>query len=242
MKVLSKVEDLYYSWPVRDGGTAIVDGALIMPGVTADTDLGLAILATGAAADAIGTIQGARAAVAALDSNVTGTVWHLEKIAPAFDGRLMRVEYDQTDTMAVASNTTTNLVITSLEDNIDTSWTYAVTGTGIGKLSFLTSSASGSATQKTAMGFDATTTVIKILRLFHQLAKLNTASDKIGTDAAAGSWTMTVIQNWIKNSTRAWQHLDPTVHDNLSGLNTTGLATKFFADVLVRNTLAWTID
>ncbi len=242
MKVLSKIESQYYSWPVLDGGTDIVDGALLMPGVTAETDLGLLILATSAAADAIGFQCGLRDASETTDSAANGTAWNLETVVPCFSGVIVRAEYDQADTAAVASNSGTTLTITSLEDNIDTSWIYAVGGTGAGELSFLATSASGSAVQKTAMGWSSDTTVIKIPRLFHPLVKLNSTSDKIGTDAAAGSWTVVVIQNWIKNVSRAWEILDPTKHDNLSGLNATGLATKFYADLLVRNSAAYTID
>jgi hypothetical protein len=241
MRVLSAIESQYFSWPVKHGGTAMVDGALLMPGVTADTDLGVLIVAATAGADAIGALQGPLATTAG-NTLVTGTVWNLRTVSPAFSGAVIRSEYDLTDTAAVASNSGTTLTITSLEDNIDTSWAYAVTGTGAGELSFLASSASGSATQKTAMGWSSDTTVIKILRLFHQLAKLNAAADKIGTDAAAGSWTMLVLQNWIQNTVRGLEILDPTVHDNLDGLNATGRATKFFCDLMVRNAGGYTID
>lgn len=242
MDVIGKVESQYYSWPVKHAAADIPDGALLMPGVTAGTDLGVLIVAATAGADAVGRLHGLLDASEVTDTLVNGTVWNTRTVTPVFPGVLVRSEYDQADTAAVASNSGTTLTITSLEDDIDTSWIYAVGGTGAGELSFLTASAAGSATQKTAMGWASDTTVIKILRLFHQLAKLVTAADKIGTDAGAGSWTIVVLQNWIKNNTRAWEILDPTKHDNLSGLNATGLATKFYCDLVVRNAGAFTVD
>lgn len=241
MEIIRDLNTLQYTWPIKNSAAAMVDGALLMPGVTADTDLGVLIVASGAGADTVGTLMGAIAATAT-NTLVAGTAWLTRNVVPAFNGVLIRAENDQTDTMAVVSNSSTTLTITSLEDNIDTSWIYAVGGTGVGKLSYLASSASGSATQKTAMAFDSTTTVIKILRLFHQLTKVTTAADKFGTDAAAGSFTCVVLQNWIKNTNRVFEVLDPTVHDNLSGLSATGLATKFYTDVCIRNTAAYTID
>ena len=242
MQVIGKADTLYYSWPVLDGGTDINDGALLMPGVTAETNDGVLILATGAAADAVGLQQGLRDASETTDTNVAGTAWNVEQVAPIFTGAVVRVEYDQTDDMDVASTSTVTTTITSLEDNIDTGYLYAVSGTGAGLLSFIITSASGSCTHVTATAWDSTTDVIKILPLFHQLAKLRTQADRIGTDAAVGSWTIVVLQNWIKNTNRAWEYLDPTKHDNISGLSATGLATKFYADVMVRNSAAFTTE
>lgn len=239
MRVLRDLETQQYSWPVKHGATTIVDGALLMAGATADTDLGVLILATSAGADCMGILQGQLASTVS-DTLVTGTVWNTRLVHPVTPMRVIQADYDTADTAAVASNASTTLTITSLEDNIDTSWAYAVAGTGIGELSFLASSASGSATQKTAMGWDNTTTVIKILRLFHQLAKLNTTADKIGTDAAAGSYTCLVLQNVIHYGMTEVP-LDPTKHDNLSGLNAYG-DLKFRAQIGVRNAGPYTTE
>ncbi len=240
MRVKRRGDTLEYNWPVKNGAAAINDGSAVMPGVTADTDLGVLIPTTGAGADTIGFTVGK---ILAADPNttVTGTVWKTQAITPCAAMTIAEVDYDLTDTMAVSSTSTTTVTITSLEDNIDTSYLYAVSGLGAGLLAFLASSASGSATSKTATGWDSTSVVIKILRLFHQLAKINSTSDKIGTDAAAGSWTIVILQNYISNISRT-EVLDPTKHDNLSGLSAAGLGTRFYADVAIRNSAAFTID
>lgn len=241
MRVKRRGDTQEYYWPVKNGAALIADGALLMPGVTADTDLGVLIPATTACSDAVGTLIGKMAATET-NTLVAGTAWKTWPVCPIGPMVVLEVDYDLTDTMAVASNSSTTLTITSLEDNIDTSWVYAVSGTGAGELSYLASSASGSATQKTAMGWSSDTTCIKILRLFHQLAKINSTSDKIGTDAAAGSWTCVILQNYLSCLGRPSEVLDPTKHDNLDGLSATGMGTRFYADVAVRNSAAYTID
>lgn len=233
-------EILNYFWPVKHGGTTINDGALLMPGVTAETDLGVLILATSAGADAIGLLSGQLASTVT-DTLAAGTVWQVKNVQPAAPMHVIESEYDLTDTMAVASTSSTTVTITSLEDNIDTSYLYAVSGTGAGSLYFVATSASGSCVTKSATGWDSTTACVKILRLFHQLAKLNSTSDKIGTDAAAGSYTCVVLQNWLR-SNGSRNYLDPTKHSGLTGLSTAYLGTKFFADICVRNGTPYTID
>lgn len=237
MYIASGRDPVVVKVPVSAASTAIVQGALIMPGVTADTDLGLFVLGASAAADALGVIRGPFAV--ADNASVLGTKWTLADVELFDQYTPVMVEYDQSDTMAVASNSGTTLTITSLEDNIDTSWFYAVSGTNSGKLSFLVSSASGSATQKTAMGYASDTTGIKILRLGHQVAKLNTAGTKIGTDAAAGTWTVCILENYIDAPQNGIQMalLDPTKHDDL-----TLTSPRFYAKLLVRNTAGHTID
>lgn len=241
MRVTRRSDTQEYYWPVKNTAAAIADGAILMPGVTAETDLGVLIPGTSAIADAIGTLTGP---IAATDTNtlVNGTAWLVKNVSPIVPMSIVRVDYDTADTAAVASTSGTTVTITSLEDNIDTSYLYAVSGTGAGLLAFVATSASGSCVTKTATSWDSTTTVIKILRLFHPLVKINSTSDKIGTDAAAGSWTVVVLQNYVSNIQRVSQVLDPTVHDNISGLSATGVGTRFYADVAVRNSAAYTID
>lgn len=216
------------SVPVTGGGSALADNALVMRGVTAGTDLGLAIRATSAGADTLGRILGPHAT--ALDSVVAGTTWTYREVELLDCVYTEMVEYDQTDTMAVASTSGTTVTVTSLEDNIDTGWLYAVSGTGIGKLAFLTASASGSATSKTATAWDSTTTLIKIVPICHKIVKLNSAATKIGTDAGAGSFTCFVWETWFEAKGYSLQQLNPTLHDNL-----TLTQARFYARLSIRS-------
>lgn len=231
MRMISGQEPVMIEVPIYN--TAILaDGALIMPGVTADTDLGLAILATGAGADAIGILKGSLAIAAS--ANVGGTVWNYTKVELVDDICITEIEYDQTDTMAVASTSGTTVTVTSLEDNIDGSWLYS---TVTKSLFFLSASASGSATTKTASGWTSADTLIKILRPFHQVAKLNSAGTKIGTDAGAGSWTVVVLENWFEDVDRGPVRLDPTKHNGI-----TLTSPRFWSKIVVRNPVGHTID
>jgi hypothetical protein len=239
MRVKRDLETQQYTWPVKHGGTTINDGALLMAGTTAETNLGVLIIASSAGADCMGILVGQLASTVT-DLLVAGTVWNQKLVHPVTPMRVIECDYDTTDTMAVASTSTTTVTITSLEDNIDTSYLYAVSGTGIGSLYFVDTSTSGSCTTKTATGWDSTTTAIKVLRLFHQLAKLNTTADKIGTDAGAGSYTLLILQNWIQYGGQKVP-LDPTKHSGLTGLNSYG-DIKFLADIGCRNAGPYTID
>ena len=241
MRVNRRSDTQEYYWPIKNGAAAIADGSVLMPGVTAETDLGVLIPGTSAIADAIGILTGP---IAAGDTNtlVAGTAWLTKPVCPIAPVSVVRVDYDLADTAAVASTSGTTVTITSLEDNIDTSYLYGISGTGAGLLAFVATSASGSCVTKTATAWDSTTTVIKFMRLFHPLVKINSTSDKIGTDAAAGSWTVVVLQNYISTLGRESEVLDPTKHDNISGLSSTGRGTRFYADIAVRNSAAYTID
>ncbi len=226
--------------PVRHGGTTRNIGTLLMPGVTAETDDGVLITGATAVADAFGILK-SQLASSVTDTDADGTAWNVRPVELLWAARVIRCEYDLTDTLVTASSSGTTITITSLEDNIDSGWIYIVAGDAIGQLVYLVTSASGSAVSKTALSPVAagTDTAIKILPLFHQLAKINSTADKIGTDAAVGSWTILVIQNWIRR-VGTLEALDPTKHEN-TGLNSDG-SLKFFADLAVRNTAAQTTE
>lgn len=232
MRVISGNEPVRIEVPVYATGSTIADGALIMLGATADTDLGLAIIGASAGTDSLGILKGT--CTVAESAAVAGTAWNYKTVELNDVYEIMEVEYDQADTMAVASTSTTTVTVTSLEDNIDGSWLYStVTKT----LFFVTASASGSCTTKTASGWTSADTLIKILRFGHPLAKLNTAATKIGTDAAAGSWTVTILENWFEDVDRGPVRLDPTKHNGI-----TLTSPRFWSKLIARNTAGHSID
>lgn len=232
MRVITGQEPITIEVPVYAASVDLADGSLLMPGVTAETDLGLAIVAASAGADAIGVLKGTVSTAA--DSAADGTAWVYKKVELVDRVEILEVEYDQTDTMAVASTSGTTVTITSLEDNIDTSWLYSTVSKN---LFFIATSASGSCVTKTATGWTSADTVIKILRIFHPLVKLNTAGTKIGTDAAAGSWTVAILENWFEDVNYPPTRLDPTKHNGITLTNP-----RFWAKLLVRNTLGHTTE
>lgn len=235
--------------PVYDA--ALIDlGELVMQGTTdpdsgADHGVAFVTAVTGSnaeAVDALGislmsrsttgpnpTINGDTVSVATLP-DVANPPYNKCIVNP---GAVYLAEYDQADTMAVASTSTTTVTVTSLEDDIDTGWIFMVSATVSGNdanLRQLTASASGSATMDSALtgGNETSGTAIKILPVNHRLTKLNAASTGLGTDAAAGSGVaLHVVENFVADDGLSFQPLRARKH---RGLNLTGNA-KFYAAV-----------
>lgn len=244
--------------PVIGGAADLAAGAIVMRGATAETDLGVLINCTATSlVDAVGVLAELHDYSESGDASISGAdTWFgipATKVqSPArqvelLDAHtLLNIPYDLSDTAAVGSYSAPTVTITSLEDNIDTGFLYIVGGTGIGQLEFIATSASGSCTVSSnfATALDNTSTVIKILPLFHQLAKIAvataTAETKIGTDAGAGSARIMVMQNRIVRRGLD-ETLDPHQHGGLTGLNSlSGL--KFYAVVQALNTSFHPID
>lgn len=232
-------QEIVRDYPVFGNAADIVEGAIVMRGATPGTNQPFAIVASGACADVIGLLKELHDYSVDGDSNVGGTTLVNRKIL-INPFAVFQAEYDQTDTMAVVSSSGTTVTITSIEDNIDGGWVYAVAGTGKGQLQFITAADGSTITTKTASGWDSTTTLIKILPLWHQLGKLNTAGDKLGTDAAVGSAVITNLDNWIQADTIPFTKLDPTLHSGLTGLDTRNV--KFYSDIIFRDHALNTID
>lgn len=225
--------------PVDGQGAAISEGALLMPGVTATDssakNLSVAILADGAAANAIGILATKKLAASANDPVVNSGTGAVTKepssssvgcsypVDPLLPGCEVAIEYDQTSSgyLAVTSATSTVITITSLEDNIDGSWIYVVSGTGAGQLEYAVASASGSITVKSAMTttLDNTSNIIILRRRFHALHTLSTDRTKLFTGAAAGSCTWVNLKNEIKYAgLEGWREPDPAFdHDKQFG-------------------------
>lgn len=217
--------------PVSGETADLLDGGLLMPGTTQGNDLGLAIPLTGASPATLGRLKGDFDATD-LDSVQAGTKWTYREVELLQPVHLETFEYSQAtaDTLSVASSSGTTVTITSLENNADTCWLYAVSGTGAGILAFATACTGGTATTKTATGWDSTTKVIRIHRFGHPLVTLN-AAGMLKTQAAVGTFTVFNFENYVESSqggvTR--QLLDPTKHDNL-----TLTRARFFSRMSVR--------
>lgn len=218
--------------PIYGAGADIVAGAAVMRGATPGTNGGQLIVAAGALADVVGVLEELHDFSVSGDSAIAGTAWVKRKVT-INPFAVYRAEYDATDDADVASVSGTGVTITSLEDDIDAGWLLGDDGF----LTFLTASTSGSATAKDnletgpATAWSSTTDVIKILPQFHQLAKINAAGNKLGTDAAAGSGLIVVLENYIQfDGISKPEILDPTKH---SGLRLTNA--KAFSDIRFRD-------
>jgi len=228
--------------PVFGGGANISEGAVVIRGATPGTNGGFGILGTGALADVLGVAAELHTnTVSGDDTNTGGTNLTLRKVI-INPFAIWQVEYSQAsaDVLAVTSSSGTTVTITSLEDDIDRGWLYAVGGTGAGRLALITASASGSCTTKETTGWDSTTTVIKILPQWHQLGVINTAATMLSTTAAVGTAAITVLDNYYQSDSVAFKRLDNLLDSGVTGLNS--LNVRFFARILFRNHALNTLD
>lgn len=231
--------------PVDGAGVDVEKGALMTFGVTAATDMGVYIVSGAAGADVVGLLGNLHDFSDTGDSTPeVATKSYVTHEIELFCGvPILAVEYDLTDVIDATGGSANTITATSLEDNIDGGWIYIVSGTGIGQLAHINSAASGTATLATIDTAPVSAdTFIKILAPNIQAVKLNTARTKIGSDAAAGSWTVHILKNQFthRGVTGRWIDLDPLLHHNLQGLDSRDV--KFRSLVIPRNTAWNTID
>lgn len=246
MRIRNYGPDNVTSLPVSSNGTALVEGALMLRGITGSQPFGHLRLATGTSAtpDIVGVLRQSLIATT-FDTDAAGTIFTTRPVQLAYTGRVLRARYATasadliTCTQAV---TTTTITVTSLEDDIDTAFLYVVSGTGAGQVNYLTAAASGSATLKAAFAtsLDTSSKFIKILPLFHQLGSLNADGTALSSQAAAGAVKISIVRNWFEINGDEVQ-LNPTKHSALTGLSSL-VGTKFGADIIIRDTFSATVD
>ena len=219
---------------VRHGSTTVQAGALVMRGATGEQDFGMAIVGAPAYVDVIGVLL-EELLSSVTDSTILGTTDNRRKVAIAPFGSYL-AEYSQAaaDDVAVTSSSSTTITVGSLEDNIDGGFIFVNAGTASQReLRYLTASASGSATMKSALTTNLTSadSILKILPRLHQLVDLNTASVSVLTAAAAGTGRLTVVENYIKDVNIPMQPLSPVTHGALT-LSSRG---KLYAELTLIN-------
>jgi len=234
----------HYRFPIFGNSADVKVGAFLKRGTTAETDLGTLMKASGTSAqpDILAILSELHDFSDTGDALVDGTTFVTHDCELVVPTRVLQLEYDKDSKIdATQAVNSTTITITSLENNIDTAFLYVTAGTGAGQTNFLTASASGSATLKAAFGtnLDTTSDLIKILPRFHQVIGLNSDGTKLSSQAAAGSVTGLVLDNFIQRGGGSLEQLDWTKHDALKGLPT---RTKFYSDLVLRNTAIYTID
>jgi hypothetical protein len=228
MKIVSNAsgKSTIIKMPIDSNGTTLVAGALLTMGVTAASNMGALIVSGAAAADAVGILLGpdfpaTGEADSTIETGVTRTLREVELLHP---GDIVAVEYDQADTVAVASGSVTTGVITGSDDESGC-WHYYTAGGGIGQLAYIKSYSSDTSTYKSALTTDPSTSsplVIRILAPGRTLVKITTNASTLGTDAADGSADALVLRNeFTYDGAPGWLELDYTKHHNLqlNGLN-----------------------
>ena len=240
MKVIRSIPSRLRRFPIDGGGSDIQEGAVVMLGATAATNQGTLILADATAADAVGLLAKLHDFSAVGDAAPdVGTSWPLQEVIPFLPGCEVAAEYDQDTVLSVASATSTVITITSLADDMDGSWIYVVSGTGLGQLVFCTAGGSGTLTAKAAMTttLDNTSKVIVISPQFYALHTPSSDRTKLISVLDPASATMAWVG--LRNEYRAageegWIELDPTKH---SGINIGTTDVKIRAILSPRDTL-----
>ena len=207
--------------PVDGNGSDIQIGALLMRGVTDEVNRGVAILATSAAADAIGIL--AELHDFSVDGDTTmedGAVLvkHPVEIIKPGDEVFAELADDASNDVDVASYSNGTVTITSLEDDIDGGWMYVRAGAGVGQVGYIKESASGSCVLKSAFttALDNTSKVLILRPLFHQTVELDSTASKIKSTAAAGNLPWRILEHLITyDGLEGWKPLDMVNHHNL---------------------------
>jgi len=238
MKVIRTIPSRVREFPIDGSGSDINEGAVVMPGVTADQDLSVLIKASGASADAVGLLAELHDFSVSGDSTPEDGAAHvLRQVIPFLPGCEVAAEYDQDTVLSVASYSAPTISITSIADNLDGSWVYVVSGTGIGQLGYCSASALGTLTLKSAFttALDNTSKVVVIRRQFFALHTLNSDADKIIASLANGSLPWLCLRNEYKAAAEeGWIELDPTKHHDLQ---LSGRSPVFRAILSPRDTL-----
>lgn len=246
MKIVNYGPDHKLNVPIYGAGASIEKGALVKRGATPATDNGMAVKASGASAipDILGILTAGLNYASEGETLIDGTKFVVKPVELVNPVRAVRIEYDKSSMIACTSAVdTATLTLTSLEDNIDAAFLYVAEGTGIGQTNYLVASAAGSATLKAAFGtsLDNTTSkLLKILPRFHQIFSLNSAGTKLASQAAAGAVKGIVLDSFIERNGRL-EALDPTKHAALTKLNSLS-SIRFYADVLIRDAIPYSID
>ncbi len=212
-------------FPIDGKGSDIQAGAMVMPGVTTagsgGDDGGCIVLADETAADAVGVLVALHDYSVVGDSDTyTGVAQVWAEVDPFYPGCLVAVEYDLTDTMAIASmQSTTQVRVTSMEDAASGAWLYVYSGTGVGQLLYVIYNDDTDLFLKSAPTtalVAADSTLVHIHPLFWKAHNIKATMDKLVTDAAAGTWYATTLRNQMKyDGQEGWIDLDPGLHHNL---------------------------
>lgn len=208
-------------YSIDGNGSDIKDGALVMRGVSDETDKGTVILASSAGADAVGILEELHDFDVTGDTTMEdGLVDVRRRVGVLLPGDEVAAEFSHlnADDSAVASMATTQTMrITSQEDDTDGGWVYVISGASAGLLSYIIENDGTDLTLKTVPTIqpDNTSLVSHMRPRFHQTTGLSADATKLRTAAAAGSlpWRTLDLQILEPGASR-WESLNPTIHDN----------------------------
>lgn len=156
---------------------------------------------------------------------LTGTIWKCY-----WDGAAA-------NDIDVSSSTSTVLTHASGDDNLDGSWVYINSGTGVGQLRFCSAAAATTKTVSTAFTTTPDSTS-DFLLIRHP--GLPTGGQNLDTtfslllSALSATGQILILKNFIEYAGRPVEELDPAKHAALDGLNNLGV--RFFSHIMFMDT------
>lgn len=239
--VLSPAGKASLLFPVSGAGANIPLGTPLMRGATGGTNKGVLIPVTATSNAHVVGLLGEKHVYGSSGDALTATLvsWFAQNgqltsgnvsfpshpIEWLDTGVVARVEYSLASTVAVASASSTSIVVTSFEDNFDGGFLYVNAGTGIGQLFFVQASSSGTITIPAAptVALDTTSKLTKIMPYFLDTPvwKINTTTQPttIDSTAATGTGRAVCLGSFIQKGDGIAQTLDPKAYSGATGLS-----------------------
>lgn len=238
--LVSKYIDMNYLFPFSGAGVDVPVGAFVQAGLTAGTNVGVAIPGVATAGDATNFHIGVLGEMHDFSVSGDATTQTLVTWFPGFGaadsacpshaiqlGRtanVVKLPYDLTSTVTVTSATSTVISITSAENSLDGGFIYVNAGTGIGQLEFIKSSTTSDITVIAAMTttLGASSRLTKVLPHFHQfptwLVNTTVQGTQLASQAAVGTGRGVNLGSFIvRNGLES--RLDPKAFNNTQSLN-----------------------
>jgi len=241
-------------YPIYGASADIVQGALVMRGITTKTNIGTGIVgavnSTGLD-DALGLLLNLHDYSVVGDYLYGGTVSGVDTAYGEVHDDPMAIFRAEVGQAAAEDDvgTSTSSGTTMTDENLDTGavvgqgWLYCtatVSDACNGELHFITedTDTDDEFTQLTAWSTALTNneSLILIPPLFSLAVTLNAAADKVSSTHLslagwAAVWSARVMNSYIQYDGHPIEKLDPTKHDALTGLN--GLNVKFYVDLVL---------
>ena len=226
--------------PWYDASTIIKGQALTYGATTLGSCL---IDATATAADVAGVSN--ETVTCSTTAITTGTLVHGKTIINPDAIYLAQCDPTASVDVDVVSATTTAITLGATDDDMDGSWIYCNSGTGIGQLGYIGAASTTVMTLDTTDAFavapDATTDVLLIRRPWLAPANggrdLDTTFSMLLSDEDETGAIM-VLENYIEATTIPFGPLRPRQHHALTGLN--GVNVKFWSDIQFQDNLFMT--
>lgn len=221
---------IYREFPIYGAAADIKAGAVVMAGTTEEQDNGMVIVGAVTYADVVGVLASLHDYSEVGDSDdATGSfVWGKVDVNP-FNTWLCEVDTTASTLITGATSSGGTITMSGFDNaGVDTGWWYVVSGAGAGQLRYIKQYDADAPVVATAFSpsLVAADKSLVVMPLLHEVLDLNSDATKClacetgQTDGSVPSGTIMVVQNYIKTDGIAFQKLDATLHDGLSGLNT----------------------